>query len=102
MLQRDFYRETERELIIQSVRAEGFHPLCISAPPGRVYAPHSHAETKLLVFLKGGMRVTVAGEDYQCDAGDRLVIQGNVEHSAVAGPEGCVFLWSERLEKPSS
>ena len=100
MLQRGFYGTGDPGRVAESVRAEGFDPLCINDPPGRVYAPHRHAETKLLAFLEGSMRVEVAGESYDCKAGDKLVIQGNIVHSALVGPEGCVFLWSERLERP--
>lgn len=30
-------------------------------------------------------------------AGDKFIIPGNVEHSAVVGPEDCVFFGSERI-----
>jgi len=97
MYQPNFYNIIDKELITEEVQREGFHPLCIIDAPGRVYTPHSHPETKLLVFLEGEMRVCVGEESYQCQTGDRFVIPGNVEHSAVVGPKGCVFLWSERL-----
>jgi len=57
----------------------------------------SHPETKLLVFLEGEMTVYVGEKSYQSQTGNRFVIPGNVEHSAVVGPKGCVLLWSERL-----
>ncbi len=57
----------------------------------------NHQETKLLVFLESEMTVNVGEKSYQCQTGDRFVIPGNVEHSGVVGPKGCVFLWSERL-----
>ena len=97
MYQAGFYKTTDRERIAEEVREEGFDPVCISDPPGRAYEPHRHAETKLLVFLEGSMEVTVKGQRFQCKPGDKLVIPGNAEHSAVAGPEGCVFFWSEKL-----
>ncbi len=97
MYQPNYYKRIDRGLISEEVRGEGFHPLCITASPGCVYAPHRHPETKLLVFLQGEMTVNVGEISYECRKGDRFVIPGNVEHSAIAGPEGCVFLWSERL-----
>ncbi len=98
MIQRGYYSEIEKERITESVRGEGFDPICITDPPGRVYPVHCHAETKLLVFLKGGMVVKVGGRSYECHAGDRIIIQGNMEHSATVGSEGCIFLWSEKME----
>lgn len=97
MFQPNYYKNINRGSISKEVRREGFHPLCITDAPGRVYAPHRHPETKLLVFLEGEMMVSVGQNSYQCRRGDRFVIPGNVEHSAVVGPLGCVFLWSEKL-----
>lgn len=97
MYQEGCYRTLDRESIAQAVRKEGFDPIFIHDPPGRVYAPHRHPQTKLLVFLAGSMEVRVEGKAYPCKPGDKLIIPGNVEHSAVVGREGCRFFWSERL-----
>lgn len=97
MYQARFYKTTDREQIAEEVRQEGFDPVYISDPPGRVYDPHRHPETKLLVFLQGSMEVKVKGQKFDCRPGDKLIIPGNIEHSAVAGPEGCAFFWSEKL-----
>lgn len=97
MYQANFYRTIDEERIAEEVRREGFDPVLINDPPGRVYEPHRHLETKLLVFLQGSMEVKVKGQTFDCKPGDKLIIPGNVEHSAVAGPEGCVFFWSEKL-----
>jgi len=92
-----FYKTIDRDSIAHEVKQEGFDPLPINDPPGHVYPPHRHATTKLLVFLKGSMEVEVTGQKYSCRPGDKLVIPGNFEHSAVVGPEGCLFFWSEKL-----
>ena len=97
MYQANFYKAIDRDTIAREVRREGFDPIAIKDPPGRLYSPHAHPETKLLVFLEGEMEVKVAGESFRCKPGDKLVIPGNVEHSAVAGARGCVFFWSEKL-----
>ena len=102
MIQPNYYKKIDQGLISEEVRKEGFHPLCITDAPGHVYTLHRHPETKLLVFLEGEMTVNVGEKSYQCQPGDRLVIAGNVEHSAVVGPRGCVFLWSERLSTSST
>lgn len=97
MYQPNFYPELDQDRIAGEIRKEGFDPLLIDDPPGHLYPRHRHATTKLLVFLRGAMDVEVAGESYRCSAGDKLLIPGNVEHSAVVGPEGCLFFWSEKL-----
>jgi len=91
------YRNLSESEIARKVTEAGFDPIRISDPPGYVYPPHSHAETKLLAFLRGDMRVTVAGQTYPCVGGDQLIIPGNVEHSAVIGAEGCEYFWSEKI-----
>jgi len=99
MYQPKFYKTLDKERIAGEVRQEGYDPVCIEDPPGRAYEPHRHPETKLLVFLQGSMEVTVKGQKFDCQPGDRLVIPGNSEHAALAGPRGCVFFWSEKLEE---
>jgi quercetin dioxygenase-like cupin family protein len=97
MYQAKFYKKIDKERIAEEVEREGFDPVCITDPPGRDYPSHHHAETKLLVFLEGTMEVTVGDRSYDCKPGDKLIIPGNAEHSAVAGPKGCTFFWSEKL-----
>ena len=97
MYERAYYKDLPVAEIAEKVREEGFDPLRISDSPGTVYAPHTHPETKLLAFLHGTMQVTVQGQRYACTIGDKLLIPGNVEHSALVGPEGCVYFWSEKL-----
>ncbi len=91
------YKDMNREAIAEEVKKEGFDPIYIDDPPGRLYPQHSHPETKLLVFLRGAMEIKVKGEKYHCSHGDKLIISGNTEHSAKVGPEGCAFFWSEKL-----
>jgi len=43
------------------------------------------------------MKVRVHNEDFNCYPGDKLIIPGNCEHSALVGSEGCSFFWSEKL-----
>jgi quercetin dioxygenase-like cupin family protein len=97
MYQASFYKSIDKARIAQEVCSEGFDPVYITDPPGRVYPPHRHPETKLLVFLQGSMEVKVKDQKFECKPGDKLVIPGNVEHTAVVGPKGCVFFWSEKL-----
>lgn len=97
MYQAQFFKTIDKERIAEEVRREGFDPVYITDPPGRVYPLHTHPETKLLVFLGGSMEVKVKGQKFDCRPGDRLIIPGNVEHSAIAGADSCTFFWSEKL-----
>ncbi len=97
MYEANFYKTIDKEGIAEDARREGFDPVYITDPPGRVYPPHRHPETKLLVFLEGNMEVRVKGQEFDCKPGDKLIIPGNLEHSAIVGPEGCTFFWSEKL-----
>jgi quercetin dioxygenase-like cupin family protein len=91
------YQDVNRFKVEKEVRKEGFDPLLIADPPGATYPPHSHPETKLLAFLRGRMEVMMDGKCFDCSPGDRVIIPGNTVHSAVAGPEGCDFFWSEKI-----
>jgi quercetin dioxygenase-like cupin family protein len=91
------YQDLSVAEISRMVQEDGFDPIRIADPPGTVYAPHSHPETKLLAFLQGTMQVSVQGQTYHCSPGDKLIIPGNVEHAAIVGPDGCVFFWSEKM-----
>lgn len=97
MYRAGLYKQIDRAFIAEEVRKEGFDPVLINDPPGRLYPLHTHPETKLLVFLKGSMEVSVEGKTYQCNPGDKLIIPGKVEHSAKTGSGGCAFFWSEKL-----
>jgi quercetin dioxygenase-like cupin family protein len=92
-----FFARTDKESVAAEIRKDGFDPVLIHDPPGQAYPPHRHPETKLLAFLLGEMTVKVGDNSFTCSSGDKLLIPGNLEHSAVVGPEGCVFFWSEKL-----
>ena len=93
------YKGLDRQATLAKLRADGWEPVVFSDPPGFVYPPHRHAETKLLAFLAGSMDVAAGGGTYQCSAGDKLAIPGNVEHAAIVGPDGCAFFWSEQMRE---
>jgi len=96
VFQQKFYPVIEEKKIMEDIKREGFNPLRFSNALGFVYYSHRHQETKLLVFLEGSMEVKVEEETYQCGSGDKLIIPGNMEHSAIVGSGGCVFFWAEK------
>ena len=97
MYYKDYYSGLSEKEIEQKVRDEGFSPMKLSDNPGFVYTPHTHPEIKLLAFLDGSMEVVAGNNKFHCRKGDKLIIPGNLTHSAVVGDHGCVFFWSEKL-----
>ena len=51
---------------------------------------HHHAEQQIALCVSGELTFTVSGQDYAMKPGDCVVIPPHAEHSAVAGPEGCL------------
>lgn len=94
---KDKFKNFPIELIEKEIRCRGFDPILIKNEPDYTYSKHSHEETKLLVFIKGSMDVLVDNKEYSCNPGDMLIINGNVEHSAKVGHNGCTFYWSEKI-----
>jgi mannose-6-phosphate isomerase-like protein (cupin superfamily) len=99
MYQQQFYKFLTEEEIAKKIREEGFDPLRINDPGGRIYHLHQHPETKLLAFLNGSMEVIVNGITYHCRKGDKLIIPGHTPHAARVGDLGCEFFWSEKILK---
>jgi len=97
MYQEGIYSGLTEEEIEQRIKSEGFTPIKFNDPPGYTYFEHTHAEVKLLAFLTGSMEVKVGDQNFQCKAGDKLVIAANTPHSAVVSSNGCTFFWSEKL-----
>jgi quercetin dioxygenase-like cupin family protein len=97
MYSKNFYKGKSEQEIIQDIEREGFDPIPITNVPGYVYPLHKHPETKILVFLKGGMRVTTLNKTFDCKPGDKLIIPGNTPHKAIVENEGCTFFWSEKI-----
>ena len=98
MYKKGFFKaKTAKEKIINAIREEGFDPILINDKPGFIYETHQHLEAKLIVCLKGSMKVKVKTEEYDFEPGDKLLISGNTPHSAIVGSEGCVFYWSEKI-----
>jgi quercetin dioxygenase-like cupin family protein len=98
MYSKNFYPiGTSRNKIENDIKKEGFTPHLITNSPGYRYEPHQHPQTKLLLCVKGSMSITVDLERYSFEPGDKLIIPGNTPHSALVGPHGCTFYWSEKI-----
>lgn len=92
-----FSNKTPRKQIIKAMEEEGFKPKLITDSPNFVYETHLHKETKLIVCLKGSMKVTVKKKTYDFEPGDKLKISGNTLHRGVVGNKGCIYFWSEKV-----
>lgn len=97
MYYKDFYRGLDEKTVEALVKKEGFVPMKFADHPGFVYTPHQHPETKLLAFLNGTMDVIVNNTSFECKKGDKLIIPGNIIHSATVGNDGCTYFWSEKM-----
>jgi quercetin dioxygenase-like cupin family protein len=91
-----YSNQTEAEIYV-SIKNEGFNPLKIRNSANHTYSSHDHHETKLLAILEGSIQITVNNELFYCKKGDKIIIPGNLLHSAKVGPDGCTFFWSEKL-----
>lgn len=91
------YKQIDKKVIKQDALQQGFQVSLINDKAGFVYKPHTHPETKYLVFLSGSMDVTVNNQVFKCSQGDKLIVPGNTKHSAIVGQDGCSFFWSEKV-----
>jgi hypothetical protein len=92
MHRKGFYRGKSEYEIAAELGCEGLTPRRIEELPGSRYELHMHADDVVMAFLAGSAEITIGDRQYSCSAGDRLVIDGEVGHSALVGPAGCVYL----------
>lgn len=60
--------------------------------PGAILPAHSHPHEQGGAILSGELTLTIDGETRTLGPGDVYLVPGGVEHSGVAGPDGCVAL----------
>ena len=72
----------------EEMRAAGYAVTEWGNGPGDRYGTHSHAYKKILCCLEGSIVFHLADGDRALHAGDRLVVEPSVEHSATVGPSG--------------
>lgn len=86
----------DEQAVRTDIYKQGFVPQRIVNAANYIYSPHSHPETKLIVALRGQMKVLVEDQKLLLRPGDQLIIPGFAIHSALVGPSGCTFFWSEK------
>ena len=64
----------------------------VTLGPGSVVPLHSHPHEQAGVVLEGEMTLTIGDESRTVGPGAMYIAPGGVEHSVVAGAEGCIAL----------
>jgi mannose-6-phosphate isomerase-like protein (cupin superfamily) len=85
---------TNLDSLEEQLAKEGLSFQRITEQPCGVYDSHLNLYDQLLVFVSGSAVVRVGNQTFHCQAGDRLLIPGCVEHSAEVGPDGCAYMLS--------
>ena len=92
MLRQGYYiGKTEAE-IASELCSEGTPPRRVIERPGSRYDSHTSPQDILMAFLGGSAEIVIGGRVFHCQTGDRLLINGHVEHSGVVGYEGCEYM----------
>jgi quercetin dioxygenase-like cupin family protein len=96
--QRSVSPEAEQDEVMAAMRAQGLSPYRWSNGPHETYAAHSHRYHKVLYCLRGSIRFVLTREErsLELQAGDRLDLAPNTEHSAFVGPAGVVCLEAQQ------
>jgi quercetin dioxygenase-like cupin family protein len=75
------------------MEAEGYSVFQWSDPPGTHYSPHQHTEDQSHCILSGKLELTIAGEKYVLQPGDRDFLPAGTVHAAfVPGNVPVVYL----------
>lgn len=87
----------EQEEIIDRLKAEGYSVVIPwHAEPGEVDFEHAHPTDSAQIVLEGSIIFAVDGEQIILIAGESYAIPARTSHSAVAGPEGCSYIFAIR------
>ena len=77
---------------VQPVIGESLMTCWIAMESGATVAEHSHSNEQLGVVVEGALTLTAAGETRQLVVGDAYCVPSDLEHSAVAGPDGALLV----------
>jgi quercetin dioxygenase-like cupin family protein len=65
--------------------------------PGKVYEKHAHKGRVSIFVTDGSITFTIFGESKLVLQNERFDIPSGVEHSAIVGPKGCIFVTGEEV-----
>ncbi len=84
------------------LKEEGFvHIYEWTDEPGTAYAKHAHQDKVAMFILFGGLTFQFPDQEKALVAGDRFDVPPALEHTALVGPEGCVYVVGEVIEGDS-
>jgi len=81
---------TERRMM-RLLEREGYEVAAWTYREGTVFSEHAHAQDKCDAVLEGTLRITVGGESWDLQAGDRLYLPAGKRHSAEVVGRGTVL-----------
>lgn len=93
------YPVIDEKAILKDAFREGFSLTLMTDKAGFIHTPHTHSEATYIVIVSGSLEAKIKEDVYECRIGDKLIIPGSTVHSAVIGPEGCRYFWSDRVIK---
>ncbi|MGH7891127.1 MAG: cupin domain-containing protein [Thermodesulfobacteriota bacterium] len=81
----------------QKLREEGFSGVFIHRDrPNGHYPDHTHHGTTAHVVIEGLITVTSGGNTVTYGPGERFDVPAGAVHSAIIGPEGCLYVIGEK------
>lgn len=79
---------------------EGYRVFQWGDSPGAVFPPHKHTAEKSHWVVSGALELTINGEVYVLEAGDRDFIEAETYYSMrVVSEESVIYLVGEKIEK---
>lgn len=87
----------DAEAAVARLRAEGWSNLYVwEDRPGATYPPHTHDKETAHLVVRGAITVSTGRGVRTYRTGERFDLPAGDLHSAVVGPEGCVYVVGER------
>lgn len=81
----------------RKLREEGFSGIFIHRDrPNACYPDHTHKGITAHIVLEGRITVTSEGKTVIYRPGERFDVPAGAVHSAIIGPEGCLYVIGEK------
>jgi mannose-6-phosphate isomerase-like protein (cupin superfamily) len=81
----------------RKLREEGFSGIFIHRDrPNACYPDHTHQGITAHIVIEGRITVTSEGKTVTYRSGERFDVPAGAVHSAIIGPEGCLYVIGEK------
>ncbi len=91
-----------KEDLKEKLTEEGFvHVYEWNDNPNTQYETHAHTGEVSMYILRGGLTFQFGKKEVVLKMGDRFDVPAGEAHTAVVGPEGCVYLVGEMINGDS-